>query len=143
MMLTTMQKYSVLIARILMSALFIMAGAQKFMSLDGTAAYIASAGIPLAMVVAVLVALLEVFGGLSVLLGCKARASAWALAIFSILAALIFHSDGTQMVMFMKNLSIAGGLMLVGVYGPGAMSMDERKKMKAAPAPSSEGQPMM
>jgi len=77
----------------------------------------------------------EVLGGLSVLLGFKARLGAIALIIFTIPAALIFHNfwafegmeQQTQMIMFMKNLAIIGGLLLITSFGSGPLSIDNMK----------------
>jgi putative oxidoreductase len=76
-----------------------------------------------------LVILLEIGGGLAILLGWKTSWAAIALAAFSIVAAAIFHhnfSDQTATIMFMKNIAIAGGFIMLAVHGAGAYSIDNR-----------------
>lgn len=123
------------IARVLLAAMFILAGFSKFGSLEGTAGYIASGGLPFASLLAPLVALLEVVGGLALIVGFQARWAALALALFTLLATVLFHDywampadqQFVQQLMFMKNLSVAGGLLLVFVSGAGPLSLDERR----------------
>lgn len=109
-----------LIARVLLSAIFIMSGAGKIASYTQTAGYMASQGVPgelLPVVIAV-----EFLGGLGVLLGVLSRWSALAMAGFSIVAALLFHNnfaDKMQLIAFMKDMAMAGGLLLITVNGPG------------------------
>ncbi len=113
-----------LVARVLLSAIFISAGYQKIIGYDGTMQYMASQGVPGFMLPAVIA--LELGGGLAILLGLFSRWAALGLAIFSVAAALIFHSnfaDQMQAVSFMKNLAIAGGLLLLFANGPGAWSV--------------------
>lgn len=78
-----------------------------------------------------LVILTEVIGGLAIILGWKTRVAAIALAGFSIVSAVLFHADFAdqmQMIMFMKNVAIAGGFLLLFVQGPGAYALDNRSK---------------
>lgn len=124
-----------LIARILLALMFILAGFGKFAGLAGTAGYIASKGLPMPMVLAVLTAALEVLGGLAIAIGFHARIAALALAVFTLLASIIFHNfwavpaeqQMVQQLMFMKNLAVAGGLLLVFVFGAGQASVDSRR----------------
>lgn len=118
------------IGRVLLSVLFILAGFSKVMGAAGTIAYIESKGIPLPQVVYALTVALELGGGILLLVGFQARLVALAFAGFSIVSALIFHTDfadQTQMVMFMKNLSIAGGMLFVFANGAGGFSIDGRR----------------
>lgn len=113
-----------LVARVLISAIFISAGYQKIMGYDGTLQYMASQGVPGFMLPAVIA--LELGGGLAILFGLFSRWAALGLAIFSVIAALIFHSnfaDQGQTVNFMKNLAMAGGLLLLFANGPGAWAI--------------------
>lgn len=122
-----MDKYTPLIGRILMSQIFLIAGLGKIGNYAGTQAYMAAMGVPASLLP--LVILLEVGGGLALLLGWQTRWVAWALAGFSVIAAAIFHSnlaDQIQMIMFMKNLAMAGGLLVLAVHGAGAFSLDRR-----------------
>jgi putative oxidoreductase len=114
-------------ARILMSLIFILSGFGKITGYAGSQQYMESAGLPGALLP--LVILVELGGGLLLLLGFKARWAAAALAGFSLLAALIFHrnfADQMQMINFMKNLAMAGGLLMVVAHGPGAPSIDSK-----------------
>ena len=128
----------VLLARILISAIFISAGFSKIMGFDGITAYIASKGLPMPMVVAGFTIALEILGGLAIVLGYKARVAGLLLGLFSILAAFIFHNFWAfppeqayiQNIMFMKNLSMAGGLFLLTVFGAGGYSIDARCEAK-------------
>lgn len=124
-----MNKITNLVARILLSHIFILAGINKITGYAGTQGYMESIGVPGMLLP--LVIILEIAGGLAVLLGWQARIAAYALAGFTVLAAILFHgnvSDQMQMIMFMKNLSITGGLLLLAANGAGAMSLDERGK---------------
>ena len=116
-----------LIARILLSALFIWSGVNKILDPAGTQQYMMSKGIPLVGLLYLATVVVEVGGGLSVLLGYKARIGAIALALFLIPATLIFHTnfaDQMQQIAFMKNLAIFGGLLTIVQYGAGRISLD-------------------
>jgi len=118
------------LARLLLSVLFIFAGFGKLTDIAGTAGWFGSLGFPAPTVVAVLVGLLEFVGGLAILIGFKARIAAIALAVFTVAATLIAHTnlaDQIQMLMFLKNLSITGGLLFLASFGPGALSVDARR----------------
>lgn len=118
-----------LLARLLLSAMFILAGFGKLTAIGGTAGWFGSIGLPAPTVVAVVVGLLEFFGGLAVLAGFYSRIAAVALAIFTIAASLIAHtdfSDMSQALFFQKNLGIAGGFLLLAVFGPGAFAINRR-----------------
>lgn len=111
-----------LISRILLSSLFLWSGVNKILHPAETQQYMASAGMVLTGVFLVAAILIEILGGLSVLLGYKARLGALALAIFTLIATFIFHTnlgDPIQQIMFFKNLSILGGLLMLVQYGPG------------------------
>jgi putative oxidoreductase len=113
-----------LVARVLLSAIFITAGYQKIGGYDGTLQYMASQGVPGFMLPGVIA--LELGGGLAILFGLFSRWAALALAIFTVIAGLIFHTnfaDQMQAVSFMKNLAIAGGLLLLYANGPGAWAV--------------------
>src|SRR5579862_1915150 len=113
--------------RVLLAVLFLLSGVGKLGAYKATAAYMVSAGVPGALLPAVIAT--ELLGSLAIILGWKARAAAFLLAGFSVLTALIFHNnlaDQTQMIMFFKNLSIAGGFLLLVVNGAGPLSLDRR-----------------
>ena len=121
-----MDSFLNLAARILMSQIFIVSGIGKITGYAGTQAYMAKAGVPGALLP--LVILTELGGGVALLFGFQARWAALALAGFSLLAALLFHlhpGDQMQMINFMKNLAIAGGLLLVVRHGGGAPGLDK------------------
>ena len=120
----------VLAARLLLSILFIFAGFGKLTDIGGTAGWFGSIGLPLPTVAAVVVGLLEFFGGLAILVGFKTRIAAIAIAVFTIAATLVAHTnfaDQIQLLMFLKNLSITGGLLVLATFGPGALSIDARR----------------
>lgn len=122
-----MDKLISIAARLLMSQIFIISGWQKLTGFSGTEGYFSSLGIPLVGVVTPLVILIELGGGLALLLGFKTRWVAAVIAAFSVATALIAHThfaDQGQVINFMKNLSIAGGLLMFVKYGAGAPSMD-------------------
>ena len=122
-----LQNLSAPAGRALLAMIFIMSGLNKISAYEGTQGYMDAMGVPGALLPLVIV--LEVLGGLAVLVGWKARVSAFLLAGFSILSAIIFHanfSDQTQMIMFMKNISIAGGFLIIVAQGAGAYSVDNR-----------------
>ncbi|MCU5771814.1 DoxX family protein [Erwiniaceae bacterium BAC15a-03b] len=114
-----------LIARILMPILFITAGWGKITGYAGTQQYMEAMGVPGFFLP--LTILLEFGGGLAILFGFLTRTTALFTAGFTILTALIFHNnfaEGVNQMMFMKNLSIAGGFLALGISGPGAFSID-------------------
>src|SRR4030043_1303310 len=116
-----------LTARILISTIFIIAAINKSMDLLGSEQYMTAYGIPAAGVLLVLSVIIEIFGGLSILLGFKAKWGAIALFIFLIPTTLIFHTEVTdqiQSMMLLKNLSMMGGLLMVANYGSGPYSLD-------------------
>lgn len=115
----------VLAARILASTIFIGAGVSKLgAGYAGTQAYMASAGVPGAMLP--LVIALEIGGGLALILGFQTRLVAFLLAGFCIVTGMLFHTGADQMqqIMFMKNLAMAGGLLAFTVFGAGRLSLD-------------------
>ena len=119
-----------LIARILLSFMFIMAGLQKFTDIAGTAGYISSVGLPAATALAWLAALFETLVGLAVLIGFQTRIAALGLAAFCVFTAVVFHadfSDQMQIASFMKNFTVAGGLLALFVAGAGSISIDGRR----------------
>jgi putative oxidoreductase len=117
-----------LIGRILLAAIFIASGAQKFLDAQGAVEYIKTSAYPIPMpeVTVWAAAALELFGGLAILLGIGTRSAALALAIFSVAAAVLFHfkpDDQMQTIMLMKNLAIAGGLLVLFSNGPGRLAL--------------------
>lgn len=124
---STLEKSAEFAGRCLLAAIFLFAGLGKIGGYAGTQAYMESSGVPGALLP--LVILLEAGGGLAIILGWKTRQVALALAAFSLLAAVLFHSnlaEKMQMILFMKNVSIAGGFLLLVAQGAGAWSLDAR-----------------
>jgi len=114
------------LGRVLLSIIFIAAGAQKIFNYEGTQQYMEAAGLPGILLPAVIA--LELGGGLAILAGFMTRWVALALAGFTLLAGLLFHFDfGNQMqtIMLMKNLAIAGGFLALAAAGPGAFAVDK------------------
>jgi putative oxidoreductase len=115
--------------RLLLAQLFLLSGFSKIMGYAGTQGYMAAKGLPGALLP--LVILLEVGGGVALVIGFQTRWVAIALAIFSVLAACIFHlapGDKMQMINFMKNLSIAGGLLVLAQTGATSFAVDARTR---------------
>ena len=120
--------YLITIGRALMAIIFIHAGITKIFGYAGAQAYMEAAGVPGMLLP--LVILLEAGGGIALLLGFFTRWTALALAGFCILAALLFHlkpDDQMQMISFMKNITIAGGFLVLAGAGPGALALDNRR----------------
>src|SRR5262245_688082 len=125
-----MNNVIVLIGRILLAVIFILAGFGKLTDISGTAAYFAMYNLPAGTAAAIVAGLIELLGGLAILVGFQTRIAAWVLAAFSVATALIAHtawSDMMQLIHFQKNLAIAGGFLVLATYGPGALSVDARR----------------
>ncbi len=121
---------TLLIARILLALIFILAGLNKFGNIPGTAGYIGSVGLPMGTLLAWATAIFEVLAGIAILIGFKTKLACWLLAAFCIVSAAIFHNnfgDQIQMILFMKNLAMAGGFLALSVAGPGSLSIDARR----------------
>ncbi|MCB5208262.1 DoxX family protein [Methylovorus mays] len=116
--------------RVLLSLIFIISGLGKVAAPDATIGYISSVGAPFPEVAYAIALLVELGLGLALLLGFKAKFAAAGIAIFTLAAAFMFHTDFSnqiQLVMFMKNFTIIGGLLLIVAHGAGGFSLDNRK----------------
>ena len=116
-----------LVGRIFLGTIFLVAGVNKIGGYDGTAGYMDSMGVPGSLLP--LVIILEIVGGLMVITGFKVKWAGYALAGFTLVAGFIFHSnfaDQMQSILFMKNLSITGGMLLLATYGAGNWSLDKK-----------------
>ena len=116
-----------LAGRFFLIVLFLLSGLSKLSAYSATAAYMASNGVPGALLPAVIAT--EVLGAFAILLGWKTRYAAFLLAGFSFLTALMFHNnlpDQTQLIMFLKNISISGAFLLLVANGAGPLSLDRR-----------------
>jgi putative oxidoreductase len=124
----TFQNLAAPAGRVLISLIFIVSGLSKIANYAGTQAYMESAGVPgqlLPLTIA-----LEVLGGLAVAFGWHTRLAAFLLAGFSLLSGILFHAnfgDQTQMIMFMKNLALAGGFLVLVALGAGPYALDNRR----------------
>jgi putative oxidoreductase len=124
-----------LIGRLVLAWFFVPAGWGKIAGFAGTVAYAASAGLPMPQVGVAAGLLIELLGGLMLLVGFKTRWAALALAVFSVAAAFFFHNYWTlpeaqqtmQQLNFTKNLAIAAGLLAFAAFGPGRFSFDVRR----------------
>jgi len=118
-----------LLGRVMLALIFILAGIGKIQDPSGTAGYMQSMGVPGILLWPTIA--LEVLGGLALAAGYKTRLAAFALVGFSVLAAALFHAnfaDKMQMIMFLKDIAMAGGLLLLAVGGKTAYCVDNRKK---------------
>jgi putative oxidoreductase len=128
-----MQALIMLLARFCIAFIFLMSGLGKVMNPSGTQQYMDQYGMPLTSLFLIGAICVELLGGLSVLTGYKARWGALVLFLFLIPTTLIFHrefSDQIQVIMFMKNLAIMGGLLLLVCHGAGKISLDAFKTAK-------------
>ncbi len=122
------------IGRLLLATLFIMAGFSKLGDgYEGTQGYMEAMGVPGMLLP--LVILTEIGGGLLILAGYHTRLTAFALAGFTVISAMLFHAnfdDQMQATMFMKNITIAGGFLLLIANGAGRFSLDHQLASKTA-----------
>lgn len=124
-----------LAGRILLAVFFIMSGFGKVTGFDATVGYIASKGLPMPSLLAVLAILAELGGGVLIVIGLFTRWAALALALFCVVAAVLFHpfwsmpaaSQMGDQINFMKNITIAGGMLVLAAFGPGSISFDARR----------------
>ena len=124
-----MEKISQFVARLFLAQMFLLSGIFKISGYAGTQGYMEAMGVP-GMLLPLVIAL-EIGGGLAIIAGWQTRLVSIVLAAFTLAAAAIFHNnlaDQTQMIMFMKNIAIAGGFILLAVHGAGSYSWDNRAK---------------
>ena len=126
-----LQAFSALLGRLFLAMIFIQSGLSKMSDYAATQGYMDAMGVSSALLP--LVIALEVLGGIAIVIGFKARLVALAMAGFSLLSALLFHtnfSDETQTIMLMKNITIAGGFLMIVAYGAGAYALDNRNAVQ-------------
>lgn len=126
----TSSAYAAVAGRILLAAIFVLSGFSKIADPTGTLGYIGAVGLPLPQVALGVAILVEVVGGLALIIGYRTRLVALALAAFSIATAVFFHSmlgDQNQFIHFFKNIAIAGGLLQVAALGSGPIGLDSRR----------------
>ncbi|MFC5706295.1 DoxX family protein [Aeromonas eucrenophila] len=122
-----MKDVALLVGRVLLALMFVIAGWGKISGYAGTQGYMEAMGVPGAILP--LVILLELGGGLAIMLGLFTRSIAVLMGGFTLMAAFIFHyqpAEQMQMLMFMKNVSVAGGFLALAAAGAGAFSLDAR-----------------
>ena len=123
-----------LVGRVLLALLFVPAGFSKLMGFAGTVGYISSVGAPLPQVAAVIAIIVELGLGLMLLVGFKTRFAAVVLAIFTVVASVLFHNYWSMpadkafvnQLMFFKNIAVAGGLLAFVAFGAGRFSIDKK-----------------
>ncbi|ESZ55711.1 DoxX family protein [Mesorhizobium sp. C120A] len=121
---------TVLLGRILLAAIFLLSGFGKLTAISGTAGYFGAMGLPVPTITAIVVGVIELLGGLAVLVGFQTRIAAWVLAVFTIASAFVAHTgwaDQNQMIHFLKNVAITGGFLLLASSGPGTYSIDAKR----------------
>jgi putative oxidoreductase len=119
-----------LLGRLLIGLPFLMSGFGKLATYGATTAYIGSVGLPLAPLGWTIAVAFEIGGGLLLVLGFRAREVAIGLAVFTLAAAVFFHrnfADQNQMIHFLKNIMIIGGLLQIAYFGGGPYSLDARR----------------
>lgn len=137
------QNAVVLVGRILLALMFITAGYPKLLDPAGTAGMIAGAGLPAATALAYIAGIFELVGGLLILVGFQTKITAYLLAAFCVFTALTFHSGAINIpdfpeganglltvfngLMMWKNITIAGGFLVLAAFGPGSLSVDARR----------------
>lgn len=128
------QNAVVVLGRLLFALIFVMAGANHFNK--QTIGYAGAQGVPLAGIAVPLSGVLAIAGGLSILLGYRARLGAWLIVLFLIPVTFLMHkfwgvtdpmTAQIQMIMFMKNVSMLGGALLISHFGAGPLSLDVRR----------------
>jgi putative oxidoreductase len=125
----SVQPYTDVVGRVLIATLFVLAGWGKISAYAGTQAYMQHAGVPGSLLP--LVILLELGGGLAIIVGLYTRPVALLLAGFSIIAGLLFHGgspDQMQQIMLLKDIGLAGGFLFLVANGAGRLSIDARRR---------------
>ena len=137
------QNAVILIGRILLALMFLTSGFPKLVDPAGTAGMIAGASLPAATALAYLAGIFELVTGLFILVGFQTRITAYLLAVFCVFTALVFHSGAINVpdfpeganglltvfngLMMWKNITIAGGFLILAAFGPGLISVDARR----------------
>jgi putative oxidoreductase len=132
---TTFDAVVPFVGRLLLSAIFLISVLGKIQAPAGTIGYIGAAGLPFPEAAYALAVLIELVGGLALLVGFRTRIAAGALAVFTLAAAVGFHSnlaDMNQFIHFFKNVAITGGLLQIVAFGAGAFGLDAYRRGKDA-----------
>ena len=123
-------RYLPAFGRLLIAVIFLLSGFSKIAAPAGTQAYIASVGLPAPFLAYLVAVVIELGGGILLVVGFHTRIVALVMALFTVAAALSFHTDfadENQMIHFLKNIAMAGGLLQVVAFGAGALSLDGRR----------------
>ena len=126
---TNLYNSAAALGRLLLSAIFVWSGFQKLGTFDGTVAYMASQGLPVPELAALVAIVVECVGGILVLVGYQTRLVGLMMAMWCIATALVAHAhfgDPNQTVHFLKNLAMSGGFLQLVAFGAGAWSLDAR-----------------
>lgn len=134
-MFNTLQSPLALVGRLLLAALFLPAGLSKIGGFEGTVGYIASVGLPMPQLAAIVAIAVEVIAPIALILGWGTRWAALALALFTLAASFGFHNFWAmpaeqammQQLMFFKNIGVVGGLLVLAAWGAGGFSVDARR----------------
>jgi putative oxidoreductase len=136
----SMQNLAALVGRLLIAAIFLMSGMNKLGAFTATAAMMSSVGLPMADLLLVVTIVIELAGGALLVLGWNTRAAALILFLFMIPVTAVFHNPWAaadaaaaqqQMIHFLKNLAIMGGLLNLLAFGAGGFSLGQRQRMAA------------
>lgn len=122
-------KFVPLLGRILIGVPFLMSGLSKLGAYAGTVGYISAVGLPAPTLAYIAAVAIEVGGGAMLLSGYRVRLASLVMAVFSLATAFFFHNnfaDQNQMIHFLKNVMMAGGLLQITSFGAGAWSLDAR-----------------
>jgi putative oxidoreductase len=120
-----------LTARVLIGAPFLLSGIGKIAAHDGVVAMITAAGLPFAQLGWLIAVIVEIGGGLLMITGFRVRSAAFIMAAFTLAAAIFFHrnfADQNQLIHFLKNVMLVGGLLAIGYFGAGPLSLDSRMR---------------
>lgn len=131
----TVKSYGPLVGRVLLAVIFVKSGFGKLTGFEGTVGYIASKGLPLPQVAAIVALVIELAGGILLILGWKTRFAAAVIFLFLIPTTLFFHNFWAypeaqvqaQQINFLKNLCIMGAMLYVMAFGAGPFSVDNRR----------------
>ena len=135
-MLTSLQNPLALVGRLLLALVFLPAGISKVTGFAGMVGYTASVGMPLPQVATAIALVIEIVGGVALIVGFGTRWAALALAFFTLVASFFFHNYWTlpadqqmiQQLMFFKNIGLVGGLLVLAAHGAGAWSLDAKRQ---------------
>jgi len=130
---TESRDMAALIGRVLLVFMFVYSGFNKISGFEGTEAAIASKNVPLPAIATTIAIIVECIGGAMIAFGWKARWAALAVAVFTLVATILFHNFWamtdvaavkTNQLMFIKNIGVIGGLLLIFAFGPGRYSIE-------------------